>query len=387
MLRKTFDADDEICYRNPRRSTRSKPPPARRSEEAAPADDGSGHGDRRQRAAGSDVTRSLRPGQPASNKLGRGDTRSREPFGIDRSRAREAAGERRREIEEHLLRFRELERYIILRQTAETRAKQKVERYRPEETPPSLMSLAGHVKKLLEDWKCPFVGDVFYSLDSDDLVIDGKDRNANGKGVLAVTHAAFTVGLMQHCIASGTPHPGFVVIDTPLRHFRGPNEERRTRSCRRTFTVLVSVTGNLQSRAESVIIENVNPPAGLHKIAAVHSVQRVGRRGAQGLLPDVTTQGRILRRLLLSRESGHRDQPTPIGVTQPSEPCCADDCFAHVRTLLSWRSSWRPRTGQSEARANVELFPELRHGRLGSHHADVLGLTVSLARAGGAGRA
>ena len=199
-----------------------------------------------------------------------------------RARVRQI-GTRRREVEEHLFRFRELDRYTVLRQTAETTAKRKVDRYRPEQTSPSLVSLAQHVKKLLDAWKFPQVTDVYFSLDTDDLVIDGKERNANGKGVRAMTHAAFTIGLMQHCLDTDTPHPGFVVIDTPLTHFKGPTDDVEdpeiSRDVHAAFLHSLAIDPD---GGQSVIIENVDPPAGLEVDATVHwfsGPEGEGRKG------------------------------------------------------------------------------------------------------------
>jgi hypothetical protein len=49
-----------------------------------------------------------------------------------------------------------------------------------------------------------------------DFVIDGKPRGSRGKGLRAISHAAVTLGLLGYCQERSLPHPGFVVMDSPL---------------------------------------------------------------------------------------------------------------------------------------------------------------------------
>ena len=78
------------------------------------------------------------------------------------------------------------------------------------------------VEELLQAWKYPNLGRVTFDPQKGDLVIGGQDRANKGKGHRAITYAAFTIGLMKYCRAQGLPHPGFVVLDTPLNPFKGP---------------------------------------------------------------------------------------------------------------------------------------------------------------------
>jgi len=69
-----------------------------------------------------------------------------------------------------------------------------VEGYRPDQDAESLVALASRVEQLLLGWRFPVISDVGWDRKSDDLIIDGKQRRAFGKGVGAITHTAFTVG-------------------------------------------------------------------------------------------------------------------------------------------------------------------------------------------------
>jgi len=73
-------------------------------------------------------------------------------------------------------------------------------------------NFARSVEGILSQWHFPDAERVFFDSKLRDLVIAGKPRGARGKGLRAITHAAFTIGLMQFCKTNNTPHPGFVVL-------------------------------------------------------------------------------------------------------------------------------------------------------------------------------
>lgn len=78
------------------------------------------------------------------------------------------------------------------------------------------------VSSVLEAWQFPGNRHVSFDDAAHDLRIDGKNRRDNGKGVRAITHAAFKVALLLFCQERDLPHPGFVILDTPLLTYRDP---------------------------------------------------------------------------------------------------------------------------------------------------------------------
>lgn len=60
-------------------------------------------------------------------------------------------------------------------------------------------SFAKTVEGILTGWHFPEVGDVYFDSKSRDLVIAGKSRSAFGRGLRAITHAAFTLRLLAFC--------------------------------------------------------------------------------------------------------------------------------------------------------------------------------------------
>ena len=65
---------------------------------------------------------------------------------------------------------------------------------------------------------------VRYDRAEQDLVAGDQLRSAHGKGVRAILHAAFTAGLAQYCFDREYPHPGFIILDSPLVTYRPPTE-------------------------------------------------------------------------------------------------------------------------------------------------------------------
>lgn len=78
------------------------------------------------------------------------------------------------------------------------------------------------VGRVLTEWQFPGERQISFDEKTYDIRIDGKLRSNNGKGVRAVTHAAFKVALLIFCRERDLPHPGLVVLDTPLLTYRDP---------------------------------------------------------------------------------------------------------------------------------------------------------------------
>jgi hypothetical protein len=146
---------------------------------------------------------------------------------------------------------------------------------------------------VLKAWHFP--GDCHVSFDEPtyDLKIDGKLRRDNGKGVRAITHAAFKVALLLFCREKNLPHPGFLILDTPLLTYRDPitsrygelagDEEQLSKtSLKEHFFRHLSANAHL---SQFIILENIDPPADIGD--TVHVETFYGRRGGAraGLFP------------------------------------------------------------------------------------------------------
>jgi rubrerythrin len=117
------------------------------------------------------------------------------------------------------------------------------------------------LERYLKDWHFPETGRVYFDEKAHDFVVAGKPRGSRGKGLRAVTHASFSCGLLDYCETKGLPHPGFVVLDSPLVAYKEPEGDEDDLSgsdLKDQFYI------DLASRAEDqqiILIENVEPPS------------------------------------------------------------------------------------------------------------------------------
>ena len=114
-------------------------------------------------------------------------------------------------------------------------------------------------EQTLKDWQFPNSGTVYFDMKSKDMVIDGKDRIAYGKGLRAITQAAFSVSLLRYCKNHEGRHPGFVALDSPLLSYKEPEagEDDLTDSgLKEAFYQDLSVASD---DSQFIIIENVPP--------------------------------------------------------------------------------------------------------------------------------
>lgn len=117
-------------------------------------------------------------------------------------------------------------------------------------------------EELLREWNLPNLERVTFSEDDQDLVISGRKRSSHGKGVRALTHAAFSLALLRYCLAHDRPHPGFVVIDSPLVVYREPDTSEGGEEYQVKETFYLSVSSAFASK-QVVILENEEPPPDL----------------------------------------------------------------------------------------------------------------------------
>jgi predicted nuclease with TOPRIM domain len=151
------------------------------------------------------------------------------------------------------------------------------------------------VSETLKAWRFPGNCHVSFDEETFDLKIDGKHRRDNGKGVRAITHAAFKVALLLHCQRKSLPHPGFLVLDTPLLTYRDPlssrygelspdEKEIASLSLKDYFFQHLSSIGH---GSQFIVFENVDPPANIDRMGLVHRFSGSSASGRFGLFPRV----------------------------------------------------------------------------------------------------
>lgn len=83
---------------------------------------------------------------------------------------------------------------------------------------------AATVEQTLTEWHFPNSDRVYFDMKIKDLVIGGKNRTSFGKGLRAITQAAFSISLLRYCKKHDGKHPGFVTLDSPLLSYKAPDD-------------------------------------------------------------------------------------------------------------------------------------------------------------------
>jgi AAA15 family ATPase/GTPase len=138
------------------------------------------------------------------------------------------------------------------------------------------------VESLLKDWAYPGLSRVTFSEEDTDLIISGRRRATEGKGLRAISHAAFVIGLMFYCQKAERHHPGFVVLDSPLVTYKRRDVQPGEAIPDDVKSSFFAVLSDMSSHAQVIVLENEDPPVNVQdKINYVHFSRSrdIGRYG------------------------------------------------------------------------------------------------------------
>lgn len=145
------------------------------------------------------------------------------------------------------------------------------------------------LQEVLDAWEVPNSSSVRFDEESADIAIGQRLRSVRGKGVRAILHAAFTVALAEYCERRSIPHPGFVVLDSPVVTYRGPDEpEDELEEATMNDGVAHRLYKYLDSEfvPQAIIVENVDPPSGAIGNTVVYKFTGVPGFGRYGFFPE-----------------------------------------------------------------------------------------------------
>lgn len=148
-----------------------------------------------------------------------------------------------------------------------------------------LDEFAKTIQSILEEWDYPDVSRVYFDESKKDIVISGKDRGSTGKGLRAITHAAFTIGLMEFCRERGLPHPGFIVLDSPLLAYwkpEGSDDDLSGTGLKENFYRYLM---GISKKNQVIVIENEHPPDFVGKEIPVTVFTKNPNSGRYGFFP------------------------------------------------------------------------------------------------------
>ncbi|MDY0812273.1 hypothetical protein [Kitasatospora purpeofusca] len=143
------------------------------------------------------------------------------------------------------------------------------------------------LRRTLDAWSVPSVEFAEYDQYGMDVRAGSRPRSGRGQGVRSVLHSAFTTALARYCLGGDLPHPGFVVLDSPVVTYREPVGED------------VDITSNVVDHfyqdmltfpGQAVVIENGDPPSSVLSSATTYRFTGPGG-GRPGFFPVSPTGG------------------------------------------------------------------------------------------------
>lgn len=191
------------------------------------------------------------------------------------------------EVNASLDKFKRLERLVLQRenleaQEGETGSQTETRTVIPKIT---LDEFSQTVERVLSEWHYPNATRVFFDEGKKDFQIAGKERGSTGKGLRAITHAAVSISLLECCLEHNLPHPGFIVLDSPLLAYWKPEGEeddlRGTDLKERFYEYLLG----LRSDVQVIIIENEHPPKFVSDSCNVIVFTKNPHQGRYGFFP------------------------------------------------------------------------------------------------------
>ena len=149
----------------------------------------------------------------------------------------------------------------------------------------TIQKTASHTKFLtLPSWHFPNLDRVTFSEDDQDIVISSRPRGSHGKGVRAITRAAFNLALLRLCARDSRPFPGVVLIDSPLVVYREPDTDEGAFPHDVKDAFYEAVAGAFGD-VQVIILENDDPPDSVRATANVVAFTGTNQ-GRRGFIPQ-----------------------------------------------------------------------------------------------------
>lgn len=144
------------------------------------------------------------------------------------------------------------------------------------------------IQDLLREWK--FIGAseiVEFNDKKMDIVVSGKHRQSNGKGLRGFLHGAFTLGLMRYCRTHTLPHTGFIILDSPITSYReGKTDEAEDEATPEVQSAFWDHLAQLPTDEQVIIIENKEPTESAKASARyIHFSGPKSTEGRKGFFP------------------------------------------------------------------------------------------------------
>lgn len=119
-------------------------------------------------------------------------------------------------------------------------------------------------KEILDEIKFPYIGKIEFDMANFDVIIGGKHRRSNGKGVRAILHSIFKISLLLYCERKKLFHPRIVILDSPLVTYRGPesrlgklSDDEQALKNTKLSDNFIAYLNKIRNSAQFIVIENI----------------------------------------------------------------------------------------------------------------------------------
>lgn len=142
-----------------------------------------------------------------------------------------------------------------------------------------LIELNQTIFDLLKELNFPDISSVQFDDKLYDFLFSNKHRMNFGKGIRAICFSAFIIGLMKYSQSFDLPHPGFVILDSPLTTFRDKDkqDEDVNESIQESFFLYLS---NINEQV--IILENKEPSETIKEQINYIEFTNIPGRGREG---------------------------------------------------------------------------------------------------------
>jgi len=149
------------------------------------------------------------------------------------------------------------------------------------------------VEAELRAWEFPG-GRVFFEPPKMDISVSGKSRSANGKGVRALLHGAFSISLMKYCKDLDRVHPGFLVLDSLFVTYKDPDglEDVAIQSTPLKDKAFAAFA-EMPDKYQLVVLDNVDVPDWLASQPRCIHFTGQPTQGRAGFFPSLPTEQSI----------------------------------------------------------------------------------------------
>ena len=147
----------------------------------------------------------------------------------------------------------------------------------------SIDDFCEYLSSTLKRWKFSKTPKVLY--DNGEFYINSKPSGDYGKGYRAIIYSAFAISLMEYCKEKGIPHPGFVVLDSPLTTYKGKKSQEDVNGDIQDafFSDLASLVNNMQI----IILDNKEPSSEVKEKINFEEFTKDENNGRYGFFPNI----------------------------------------------------------------------------------------------------